>query len=91
MIKNLAYAEQMTVWRQVKEKDRTFFTPRRHDPSRQMWRDFGNIFVDQGENVRKPGIVSWYDTIAMEMHWKKKGHTLSDRVCTIWRQRFFCK
>lgn len=70
--KNLAYAEQMTVWRQVKEKDRTFFTPRRHDPSRQMWRDFGNIFVDQGENVRKPGIVSWYDTIAMEMHWKKK-------------------
>ncbi len=68
--KNLAYAEQMTVWREVKEKDRKFFTPRRHDPSRQMWRDFGSIFVESGSNVRKPGVVSWYDTIATEMQWK---------------------
>lgn len=70
--KNLAYAEQMTVWREVKEKDRKFFIPRRHDPSRQMWRDFGSIFVESGANVRKPGVVSWYDTIATEMQWKMR-------------------
>ena len=35
-----------------------------------MWRDFGSIFVESGSNVRKPGVVSWYDTIATEMQWK---------------------
>ena len=37
-----------------------------------MWRDFGSIFVESGANVRKPGVVSWYDTIATEMQWKMK-------------------
>lgn len=68
--KNLAYAEQMTVWREVKEKDRKFFTPRRHDPSRQMWRDFGSIFVNKEDHI--PGIVSWYDTVAVEMNWENQ-------------------
>ena len=34
---------------------------------------FRTIFVEnRGANVRKPGVVSWYDTIATEMQWKMR-------------------
>lgn len=53
-----AFNEQMTMWRMKQEKDITFFTPRRHDPSRQIWREFSTITEATKENNR-PGIVSW--------------------------------
>ncbi|WP_130837299.1 type I-E CRISPR-associated protein Cse1/CasA [Lachnoclostridium sp. Marseille-P6806] len=67
--KEFAFSEQMTVWRAVKEKkDRPpVFQPRRHDPAKQMWRDFGAVFPsdrNQGkEAVRNPGVVCWNEEI----------------------------
>ena len=68
--KEMAYAEQMTVWRKAAGKDSLEYSPRRHDPSRQMWRDFGTIFAKNGGNVHNPGIVMWYHAIAKQMGWK---------------------
>ena len=65
--KEMAYAEQMTVWKMTADK----YSPRRHDPSRQMWRDFGTIFVKRDANVHNPGIVMWYDVIAKQMNWSQ--------------------
>jgi len=55
-----AFAEQMTVWRNAakKEGDRPEYVPRRHDPSRQLWRDFSSLLA-QSEGKRRPGIVNW--------------------------------
>lgn len=52
-----AFCEQMTLWEEIKERDRTIgYRPKLHQPSRQMWRDFS---VLMGQTVRKPGIVAW--------------------------------
>ena len=55
-----AFAEQMTVWREVKAKGSapSTYIPRRHDSSKQMWRDFAALTV-QGENRHRPGVVAW--------------------------------
>lgn len=55
-----AFIEQMTVWRKSQEKKRgpEEYKPRRHDPSRQVWRDFAALFVNRGDH-HTPGIVSW--------------------------------
>ena len=55
-----AFSEQMTVWRNAakKETDPPEYLPRRHDPSRQLWRDF-SVLVGQGENKHRPGVISW--------------------------------
>lgn len=63
--KEFAFSEQMTVWKAVKEKkDRPpVFQPRRHDPAKQMWRDFGAVFSEDKnegkEPKRNPGVVYW--------------------------------
>ncbi len=51
-----SFTEQMTVWR--KDEKNNIFLPRRHDPSRQMWRDLSAVLAGEG-NSRKPGIVHW--------------------------------
>lgn len=58
--KNNAYAEQMTLWRHVEAKgaDPERDTPKRHDPGRQMWREFPSLIVGD-DKTRIPGIVSW--------------------------------
>lgn len=55
-----AFVEQMTGWRQSQENKRgpIEYKPRRHDPSRQMWRDFASLFVSRG-GAHPPGVVSW--------------------------------
>ena len=55
-----AFCEQMTVWRTVEGKKGvpTTYLPRRHDPSRQFWREFPAVFVTE-PGVRLPGIVRW--------------------------------
>ena len=54
-----AFVEQMTVWRRStnRKKGPEEFKPRRHDPSRQIWRDFAALFVSR--EWRLPGVVSW--------------------------------
>lgn len=63
-----AFAEQMTVWRdpdpkKSKKTGTPTFVPSRHDPSRQFWREFPAVFCDEGESVRKPGIVRWIEAL----------------------------
>jgi CRISPR system Cascade subunit CasA len=55
-----AFAEQMTVWRNAakKETDLPEYHPRRHDPTRQFWRDFSAL-ISQSEGKHRPGVVSW--------------------------------
>lgn len=58
-----AFAEQMTVWRpekKGKKKDAAIvgWKPRRHDPARQIWRDFP-LIVAHDNTSHQPGIVSW--------------------------------
>ena len=65
--KENVFAEQMTTWKYGKEEKDTVekYRPRRHDPSRQLWRDFSALVI-QTEGKRRPGIVSWLARIASE-------------------------
>ncbi len=58
--KENAFAEPMTVWRKP-QKDNEPFTPRRHDSTRQMWREFATLY-----NYEKwsPGVVKWCRELA---------------------------
>lgn len=57
---NNAFAEQMTVWRLNDEKKGLkYYKPRRHDPSRLLWRDLSSLLVNSVEQHRCPGVVSW--------------------------------
>lgn len=55
-----AFVEQMTVWRKspMKKNAPEEYKPRQHDPSRQVWRDFAALFVNNDE-YHAPGVVSW--------------------------------
>jgi CRISPR system Cascade subunit CasA len=55
-----AFHEQMTVWMRSREKNHApeIYFPRRHDPTRQVWRDFAALFVNSnGQHL--PGVVNW--------------------------------
>ena len=59
-----AFAEQMTVWRdpdakKSKKTGQVTFVPSRHDPAKQFWREFPAVFCEEGESVRRPGVVRW--------------------------------
>lgn len=59
-----AFSEQMTLWRRLPEKSgRSGFVPRRHDPSRQFWREFPAVFCESGSDNKKPGIVRWIEML----------------------------
>ncbi len=54
--KENATTEQMTLWRKDTKED--VYLPKRHDPSKQLWRDFPSFLAD-GDDLKKPGIVRW--------------------------------
>jgi CRISPR system Cascade subunit CasA len=54
--KENAFTEQMTLWRKDAKKD--VHLPKRHDPTKQLWRDFSSFLAD-GDGSKKPGIVRW--------------------------------
>lgn len=56
--KENALLEPMTVWRVDNKKQPAEYQPRRHDPSRQMWRDFSALFVQAGPEM-PPGVIVW--------------------------------
>lgn len=57
--KENAFTEQMTVWKTVTDHGQiTGYQPKRHDKSRQMWRDFA-AFAAQDEGNKLPGVVEW--------------------------------
>lgn len=55
-----AFEEQMTIWRNTakKKEDAPEYVPKRHDPARQLWRDFSALFA-QKDSVRPPGVIAW--------------------------------
>lgn len=55
-----AFSEQMTIWSVTKEKKSSpvIYLPKRHNPSKQMWREFQTMTA-QGENLHRPGVVAW--------------------------------
>ena len=56
--KENAFFEPMTVWR-TPQKETDSFTPRRHDSSKQMWREFSVLYNSQNNN-HVAGIIQWY-------------------------------
>lgn len=58
--KENAFSEQMTVWRYGKTEGSKIeqYMPRRHDPTKQLWRDFPALVL-QAEGKRRPGIINW--------------------------------
>lgn len=63
--KENAFTEQMTLWRKDARED--VYLPKRHDPARQLWRDF-SAFLADGESLRKPGIVHWLSILKDQGH-----------------------
>ena len=55
-----AFSEQMTVWREIPAKKNSpiHHQPKRHDPTRQFWREFPTVFFRQ-PNLQLPGVVYW--------------------------------
>jgi CRISPR system Cascade subunit CasA len=62
--KENAFSEQMTLWRKPDEK-KDEYVPKRHNPSKQFWRDFAPLFATI-EGARRPGIVGWLATLEDE-------------------------
>lgn len=65
--KENALREQMTLWRNTAKKktDIPEYNPRRHDPSRQLWRDFP-VLLGYREGSRIPGIIGWLSRLKSE-------------------------
>jgi CRISPR system Cascade subunit CasA len=58
-----AFIEQMTLWRH--DEKTGVFTPKRHRPERQVWRDFGALIVSK-DGGRVPGVVQWNERLIHE-------------------------
>ncbi len=56
--KENAFFEPMTVWR-TPSKANEFYTPKRHDSTKQMWREFSTLYREE-ENHRA-GVLNWYE------------------------------
>ena len=59
-----AIVEQMTMWNRVKGKknEPPYDQPKRINPDRKIWRDFG-VVTGVGEECRAPGIATWIATL----------------------------
>lgn len=61
----IAFFEPMTVWNSKSDKAGNVTTaPKRHDPSRQMWREFSSMFL--GTKTAVPGVIQWNHRLAEE-------------------------
>ncbi len=63
--KENAFIEPMTVWKNPDSKKKDIYTPRRHDFSRQFWREAPVAILNDNKN-RQPGIILWMKELAEE-------------------------
>lgn len=59
--KENAFIEPFTIWRRInngKKNQPVIYVPKRHEPGRQLWRDFSDLLSAEAEN-RRPGIIEW--------------------------------
>lgn len=69
-----AFSEQFTIWKSKEEKNKPVeFSPKSFDLTKQVWRGFSSIVMQQKSNQKKPGIVSWIGRLKSE-------NILSDRM-----------
>lgn len=63
--KENALNEQMTVWKNAakKETDPPVYEPKRHLPSKRIWRDFSSIAA---HGKKRPGVVEWLSVLKNE-------------------------
>lgn len=61
----IAFLEPMTVWNTKTDKvGNITIAPKRHDPSKQMWREFSSMFLGTKHTV--PGVIHWNHRLAEE-------------------------
>ena len=55
-----SFCEQMTIWRKSQEKRNAplVYLPLRHDPAKQLWREFPSAFAVES-STHTPGVVRW--------------------------------
>ena len=55
-----SFCEQMTIWRTSQEKRNAplVYLPLRHDPAKQLWREFPSAFA-VAPSTHMPGVVQW--------------------------------
>lgn len=70
--KENAFIEPMTIWKNSGNKNNNSYIPKRHDISRQFWRDFSALVVSTDKS-HKPGVVSWINRLDEE-------NILEDRI-----------
>lgn len=64
--KNNAFLEPMTVWARKESKTEEIYSPRRHDASKQFWREFASVIPELQDTDRRPGIISWLNILEEE-------------------------
>jgi len=57
-----SFTELMTTWR-LDKSDESKYKPKRHDASKQLWRDFTTLFSEAEDTVLRPGIIEWLTTL----------------------------
>ena len=60
--KTNAINEQMTIWSKKQDKNITFFTPKQHDSTKRLWREFPSV-VKNDEKNNCPGIMNWISVL----------------------------
>lgn len=55
--KENAFFEPMTVWK-TPNKENESYTPKRHDSSKQMWREFAVLYNEKTNH--RAGVIDWY-------------------------------
>ena len=85
--KENAFFEPMTVWRVPKNEKKTNdpITPKRHDPSKQMWREFSVLYNDESSNERNKcsGIVKWYRDILYGSGYLPNNYLLKTAIASV--------
>ena len=79
--KENAFSEPMTVWRTPK-KDNEPYTLKRHDSSKQMWREFAAIYGTDNRNIRA-GVIEWYQNILYGRTLLPEGYLLRTAIVSV--------
>ena len=64
-----AFIEPMTIWTGTRNKKTKKYEPpykpRRHNKSRQFWREFSSVYpaTDDAEGHHQPGVLTWYSML----------------------------
>ena len=58
------FLELMTLWKyRIQGIYKDSHTPHKHQMNASFWRSFGTVFLSQGANDKRPGIIDWFYSI----------------------------